>query len=56
MPSVVKIPATYIWAIIGFSLLPSVLNLAGIDFGSSSRAFDLELARQLPASQLLDAM
>jgi signal transduction histidine kinase/CheY-like chemotaxis protein len=56
MPSVNRIPPAYILAIISISILPSLLNLVGIEFGSSSRPFDLELAKQLPANQLLDSM
>ena len=56
MSPIIKIPKAFIWATICISILPLLLNMIGVEFGSTIRPFDLELAKQLSSTDLLDLM
>ncbi len=49
-------PRSLVWAIVGVCVLPFVLTLLGIDFGSRSKSFDLSSAPSMIQYQAVDAM
>ena len=49
-------PAALIWLVLGISLSPLLLQLAGVNFGSRAPAFDLDRASGMASSQLVNAM
>ncbi len=51
-----KIPVQLVWAVLILCVLPSLLNLFGVDFGAPSHTFNAEDALPLPKSQVIDAM
>ena len=51
-----RIPTPFIWVIVSICALPSLLNLAGADFGSAPRILDQVALAALTDSQVLDSI
>ncbi|MGK7872157.1 MAG: methyl-accepting chemotaxis protein [Xenococcaceae cyanobacterium] len=51
-----KVPKEIVWAVIAICVLPFLLNLFGVDFGTLGKPFDLSEASGWEKGQLIDAM
>jgi len=49
-------PPSLLCGVLIICVLPFLLNLAGVDFGSHAKPFSLSAAASLPPGELLDAM
>ncbi|MBW4627534.1 MAG: hypothetical protein KME49_19025 [Brasilonema octagenarum HA4186-MV1] len=50
-----RIPVQLVWAVVVICLLPSLLNLLGVDFGSPSQTFDV-LVSNITKDKVIDVM
>ncbi len=51
-----RFPTLLVWSIVVICIAPFTFNLIGIDFSSSSRAFDVVTATGMEKHQLMDSM
>jgi len=52
----IKIPIQLVWAVLVICVLPSLLNLLGVDFASPSHTFKPSAVLNVPQNQAIDAM
>lgn len=51
-----RIPIQLVWAVVAICVLPSFLNLLGVDFGSPSETFKASAALAMPHGEVIDAL